>query len=156
MIEIDIPGFGRMTLEHLVCDYNGTLACDGMILPEVIPLVRRLSRIMKIHIVTADTFGIARKFLSELPVRLSILPQVNQDEGKQAFIEKLGVMTTVCVGNGRNDSLMLKEAALGICLIQAEGANVTTLLNADIVCTSAKDALELLLNPKRLVATLRK
>ena len=63
---------------------------------------------------------------------------------------------TVCIGNGRNDSLMLKEAALGICLIQAEGANVVSLLNADIACKSAKDALELLLNPKRLIATLRK
>ncbi|GJQ57204.1 MAG: ATPase P [Candidatus Scalindua sp. AMX11] len=156
MIEIEIPGFRKMTLEHLVCDYNGTLARDGIILPEVIPLIRRLSKMMKIHIVTADTFGIARKCLSGLPVRLSILPQVNQEIGKQAFIEKLGVMTTVCVGNGRNDNLMLKEAALGICLIQAEGANITTFLSADIVCTSAKDALELLLNPKRLIATLRK
>ncbi len=156
MIEIEIPGFGKMVLKHLVCDYNGTLACDGIMLPEIAPLVRKLSKIVKIHIVTADTFGIARKFLSELPCHLTVLPQENQDAGKRAFIEKLGTVNTVAVGNGRNDSLMLKEAALGICLIQGEGANVTTLLNADIVCTSAKDAFELLLNPKRLVATLRK
>ncbi|MDR4504720.1 MAG: hypothetical protein MRK01_08015 [Candidatus Scalindua sp.] len=156
MIEIDIPGFRKMALGHLVCDYNGTLACDGTILSEVIPLVRRLSRIMKIHIVTADTFGTARNSVSGLPVCLSILPQENQDECKRAFVEKLGAMTTVCVGNGRNDRLMLKEAALGICLIQAEGACVTTLLCADIVSTSAREALELLLNPKRLIATLRK
>lgn len=156
MIEIDIPGFRKMSLGHLVCDYNGTLACDGAILPEVTSLIQRLSKIMKIHIVTADTFGIAKKSLSGLPVFLSILSEENQDESKRAFVEKLGNMTTVCVGNGRNDSLMLKEAALGICLIQTEGAHVTTLLHADIVCTSAKDALELLLNPKRLIATLRK
>ncbi len=156
MIQIDIPGFGTMALEHLVCDYNGTLACDGIIMPGVAPLIRRLARDMKINIVTADTFGVARRFLSNLPVSLSILSQENQDEGKRAFIEKLGTMNTVCIGNGHNDNLMLKEAALGICLIQAEGANITTLLNADIVCTSARDALELLLYPKRLVATLRK
>mgnify|MGYP003423349294 CR=1 FL=1 len=156
MIEIDIPGFGKMSLRYLVCDYNGTLACDGLILPEIIPLIGRLSRDMKIYIVTADTFGITRKCLSDLPVNLTILSQNGQDTGKLAFIKKLGAEMTVCIGNGRNDSLMLKEAALGICLIQAEGANVVSLLNADIACKSAKDALELLLNPKRLIATLRK
>ena len=156
MIEIDIPGFGKMSLQYLVCDYNGTLACDGVILPEIIPLIGKLSSEMKIHIVTADTFGIARKCLSELPVNLTILSQNGQDTAKQALIKKLGAEATVCIGNGRNDSLMLKEAALGICVIQAEGANIVSLLNADITCKSAKDAFELLLNPKRLIATLRK
>ena len=28
MIEISIPGFGTLRLEHMVLDYNGTLACD--------------------------------------------------------------------------------------------------------------------------------
>jgi len=51
--------------------------------------------------------------------------------------------------------LMLRDAALGICLTEAEGACVQTLQAADIVCRSAKDALNLLLNPKRLIATLR-
>lgn len=156
MIEINIPGFGKMGLKHLVCDYNGTLACDGVLLPEVSSLLERLSEDLKIYIVTADTFGIARKYLVDLPIHLTILSQDNQDEGKLAFVRQLGVATTVCIGNGRNDSLMLKEAVLGICLIQAEGANITTLSNADVVCKSVEDALELLLNPKRLVATLRK
>ena len=35
MIEIDVPGFGALRLEHLVLDYNGTLACDGMLLEGV-------------------------------------------------------------------------------------------------------------------------
>ena len=29
MIDIEIPGFGRLQLAHLVLDYNGTLAIDG-------------------------------------------------------------------------------------------------------------------------------
>jgi soluble P-type ATPase len=42
MIEIDIPGRGELLL-FLVTDYNGTLACDGILLPEVIPLVKLLN-----------------------------------------------------------------------------------------------------------------
>jgi soluble P-type ATPase len=63
------------------------------------------------------------------------------------------------VGNGRNDQLMLKEAALGIAVILEEGAAAATLnatLNAaDVVCTHIVSALELLTNPLRLMATLR-
>ena len=35
MIDVAIPGFGRLALEHLVCDYNGTLARDGVLLDGV-------------------------------------------------------------------------------------------------------------------------
>lgn len=36
MIEIDIPGFRLLKLNHLVLDYNGTLALDSLLLPEVV------------------------------------------------------------------------------------------------------------------------
>jgi soluble P-type ATPase len=51
---------------------------------------------------------------------------------------------------------MLKEAAIGIAIIQKEGASFQALNNADIVCTSIKDALELVENPIRIKATLRR
>ena len=35
MLTISIPGFRVLELEHLVCDYNGTLACDGHLLDGV-------------------------------------------------------------------------------------------------------------------------
>jgi len=35
MIELTVPGFGALRLEHLVLDYNGTLAVDGKLLPGV-------------------------------------------------------------------------------------------------------------------------
>jgi soluble P-type ATPase len=50
---------------------------------------------------------------------------------------------------------MLKNAALGIVVIQKEGATVKSLENADIVCNNIIDALELLKNPLRIIATLR-
>lgn len=155
MIEINIPGWGELRLHFLVTDYNGTLACDGILIPEVIPLIRALSTNLEIHIVTADTFGHAAQNLQILPVKLKILPPDSQDQGKADYLRQLGAQSAVCMGNGRNDLLMLRDAALGICVTEAEGACIQTLQAADIVCRYAKDALNLLLNPKRLIATLR-
>jgi soluble P-type ATPase len=50
---------------------------------------------------------------------------------------------------------MLKEAALGIAVVQEEGAFAETLMSADVVCTNIVSALGLLTNPLRLIATLR-
>jgi soluble P-type ATPase len=61
----------------------------------------------------------------------------------------------VCVGNGRNDRLMLQVAGLGIVVVQAEGAAVQTALAADILSPDILTALDLLIHPLRLVATLR-
>ena len=43
MIEIQIPGDKDYKLEHLVLDYNGTLARDGQVLPGVREAVRALA-----------------------------------------------------------------------------------------------------------------
>jgi soluble P-type ATPase len=60
------------------------------------------------------------------------------------------------VGNGANDVDMLAEAALGIAVLGSEGLAVPALIAADVLAASIDEALELLLNPKRLVATLRR
>ncbi|NMC74942.1 MAG: hypothetical protein GYA56_11410 [Geobacteraceae bacterium] len=57
--------------------------------------------------------------------------------------------------NGNNDRLMLKAARLGIAVCEGEGCAVAALMNADIQARSIGEALGLLLNPKRLKATLR-
>ncbi|GAF91445.1 unnamed protein product, partial [marine sediment metagenome] len=75
-----------------------------------------------------------------------------QDVGKLAYLKRLGPENAACVGNGR---LMVREAALGIALIQEEAAAAETLLAADVVCTDVLSALRLLTNPLRLTATLR-
>jgi soluble P-type ATPase len=155
MIEIRIPGGETLRLEHVVADYNGTLACDGSLLPGVAEALVRLAATLSVHVVTADTFGRVRQALTDLPCRLAVLPPGGQDQAKQAYIEVLGAEGCVCIGNGRNDRLMLKVAALGIAVVQGEGAAVDTLLAADVVAPDILTALGLLLNPARLTATLR-
>lgn len=155
MIDITIPGYGHLQFDHLVMDYNGTMACDGHLIQGVKEILDALSDEINIHVLTADTFGKAASQLENVPATLSILPVEAQDKGKLAYIRNLGADRTVSIGNGRNDSLMLKHSALGIALIQEEGASVETLLSAHIVCKDILSALRLLRNPKRMVATLR-
>ncbi|MGD9039939.1 MAG: ATPase P [Desulfobacteraceae bacterium] len=155
MIEVTIPGYKTLHLEHLVLDYNGTLAVDGELLPGVKEALKGLSEKLQVHILTADTFGKVRSQVKGIPCELSILPLENQDTGKLDYVKALGAENTVCIGNGRNDRLMLKEAGLGIAVILEEGVATETLVAADIVCTNILSALELLTNPLRLTATLR-
>ena len=75
---------------------------------------------------------------------------------KVEYIRSLGSSSVVAIGQGANDSAMLKEAALGICVMSQEGAAVETLLAADLVVPDIFAALDLLEKPLRIVASLRK
>ena len=66
MIEIDIPGFGRLRLEYLILDYNGTIAVDGQPVQGVKERLTALARHIEIHVLTADTFGGVKKKLSDI------------------------------------------------------------------------------------------
>jgi soluble P-type ATPase len=155
MIQVDIPGYRELQLTQLVMDYNGTLAVDGQLEPGVKEALAALTPHIAIHVITADTFGRAAAQLKDTPIELSILPPGHQDVAKRDFVNRLGCAGTVAVGNGRNDRLMLQTAELGIAVILREGAAAGTLAAADIVCHGILPALELLLHPLRLTATLR-
>jgi len=155
VITIDIPGFRTLRLAHLVLDYNGTIAIDGVLIPGVADAFRTLSTDIQIHVITADTFGIAAAQLNGLPVTLTIIPQSEQEQEKLRYVNQLDAGSVFAVGNGRNDREMLKAASVGVALVQKEGAAAQTMANADVVCTSILDALDLLQHPKRLIATLR-
>jgi len=155
MIEIDVPGYGRLALSHLVLDYNGTLACDGDLLPGVPEALNRLARNLEVHVVTADTFGKVRQGMEGVSCTVTVLPREDRALARLRFVEELGAEATACVGNGRNDRLMLEAAALGIAVILGEGASREAVNAGDIVCTDILTALALLENPLRMTATLR-
>jgi P-type E1-E2 ATPase len=155
MLDLMIPGFGRLELTDAVCDYNGTLAADGLLIDGVHERIQRLSSELRVHVVTADTFGSAATQLQRLPCALVILDAENQAEAKRDFVQSLSAAHVVAIGNGRNDRMMLEAAALGIAVCGAEGAAAHVLQAGDIVVGRIVDALDLLLHPKRLMATLR-
>jgi soluble P-type ATPase len=155
MHETDIPGFGAVRLMHLVSDFTGTLSVDGKLLPGVKDRLNKTGEFLTIHILTADTFGRAKAELEGVNCRLQILEGEDHDVQKESYIKKLGPEGVVALGNGNNDRKMLKTAKIGIALCLEEGCAVDAVTAADILVCSAVDALELLLNPKRMKATLR-
>jgi soluble P-type ATPase len=155
MLEIQVPGFGVVLLEHLVSDFTGTLSVDGTLLPTVREQLNSISKFMKIHILTADTFGRAKGEMQGIPCELFILTGENHDIQKENYVRNLNAEKVVAFGNGINDRKMLKAARVGLAVSQGEGCAVEAILAADMHVTSAEIGLDLLLHPKRLKAGLR-
>jgi len=148
----EIPGAGSLKFDHLVLDLNGTLSDRGELIRGVNGRVNRLSGYLVLHLVTADTFGTAAQLASRLGLPLTTIAT---GADKAAFVTGLGADVTVAIGNGRNDEAMLRAARLGIAVIGPEGAASATLRAADVVCRSVTDALDVLLDQRLLIATLR-
>ena len=156
MLELAIPGRPMIAATHLVLDINGTLTTDGELLPGVADRVEHLKQRVRVLLLTADTCGTARRVAEALGVELTILEPENGGAQKLAVVWNLGPERVIAIGYGQNDAPMIDAAALGIAVVQAEGAAGVTLQCADLVFTSIADALEALLSSSRLVATLRK
>lgn len=155
MIELEIPGFGPLRLEHLVSDYTGTLSFNGKLIPGVKEPLAEIAGKLKIHVLTADTFGTAEAELNGIDCELHILEGGNHDVQKEEYVKGLGADSVVAIGNGNNDRLMLKAARVGIAVTEGEGCSVDAIMNADIHVRSVAEGLDLIINPKRLKATLR-
>jgi len=154
MLNIQIPGRDALTLNHLILDYNGTIAEDGEIISSIRPRLEALSKYLSIYVITADTHGTAAKKCEDLPLQVLTFPttEVGQIKAEEARKLNGGVVT---IGNGYNDIPMSDAADLSICIIGREGCCGALLMHADVVVTSIDDALDLLLKSHRLRATLR-
>ena len=91
MLTISIPGGAALAIEHLVLDYNGTLAVGGALLPGVSHAPERAGR------GGAGTRNHRRYFwhgtraaLDGVNCTLSILPPGGQDAAKLAYIQAIG------------------------------------------------------------------
>ncbi|MGM0472141.1 MAG: HAD family hydrolase [Bacillota bacterium] len=156
MLKCKIPNFKSLTVNNLVLDYNGTLACGGSLIKGVKSRIEDLADELNIYVLTADTFGTVEANFKDLPAEIVIVNSENGTADKVNFIEKLGAESVIAIGNGNNDSLMLKRASLGIALIGAEGLAIESLLNSDLLINNICDGLDILLDPNRLIASLRK
>jgi P-type E1-E2 ATPase len=156
MITVEIPGFRTFTFHHLVLDVNGTLAKDGRLVDGAAPLLQELRSRLDVHLVTADTHGRQESINRILSMEAVKISTENQVQAKLDYINRLRADTVVAVGNGFNDTAMLEHAGLGIAVIGPEGAAAECVMKAKIVAPDIQTALELLLYPKRLIATLRR
>ena len=156
MMTFTIPGRGELAVEHILFDYNGTLAVDGAPVPGIREKINAHAKDISFHVITADTFGSVEKALEGVACSIITIPEKDQDRTKAQYLDKLGPEKTLACGNGANDELMLKSAALGVAVMLEEGVNVRALLAADLLIRDIADLFAYLENPGRLVACLRK
>lgn len=157
MLTRTIPGVGELHIATLLLDYNGTIASGGKLLAGVADDLARLARELEVVVATADTFGSARRELQGLPVRLERIAQKGQDEAKETVCRQLGAHGgVVALGNGANDVRMLRAAQLGIGVLGDEGMYAPLVGAADVVVHDVRHAFGLLLEERRLAATLRR
>jgi P-type E1-E2 ATPase len=156
VIDLSIPGHGQVRLDHLVMDVNGTIAVDGMLLEGLPKRIAALRDRLTVHLLTADTHGRQAAIDQQLSLQAARLAPGNEQEQKRAYVAQLGAESVVAIGQGANDALMLKEAAVGICVLSKEGTAVETLVVADIVAPDIFAAFDLIDRPVRMVATLRR
>lgn len=154
-MELTIPGRGTLDIATVVLDMNGTIALDGQLLEGVRERLALLAEKVRVIVVTADTFGTAAALEHALGVEVVVISEHEQAREKQKVARRLNADEVAAIGNGANDAAMLRECSLGICVVGGEGAAVEALVAADVVVNNICDALDLLLKPERLKATLR-
>lgn len=155
MITIEIPGREKLLqIQHAVLDYNGTIAVDGILLPEAAVRMKQLMPLVKVHVLTADTYGTVRRQCAPLGVEVHTFPRAGAGQCKREIVAALkgGV---ACFGNGFNDIPMFDLADLSVAIVEGEGVCAALLSHATVAVRSAAEGLDLLLKTQRLRATLR-
>ena len=151
MPTIEIPGLGPVSFRHVLFDMNGTLARVGVLLPDAVELLEKVSVHYHCLVLTGDTFGTAGRLRDVLPCDLQIVVR-GADKATIARSLDGGV---AAIGNGRNDVPMFEASALAIAILGPEGLARDALLAAHIVVPDMAAAVGLLLEPRRTVGTLR-
>jgi len=101
---VRIPGYKELQISDIVCDYNGTIAKDGILLQEAAEMIERVADRYRVHIVTADTFGSVAEQIGGLEAELKILSSSDHTAEKRAYVEEIGAHRCAAIGNGNNDA----------------------------------------------------
>lgn len=153
-MDYDIPGVGALTIKTIILDLNGTLSVGGQVPEGVKPRLEKLKEQgFRVLFFTGNTRNDADDLAAELGIEWKLAK--NADDKRNLALE-LDPETCASIGNGRIDLELMKTVKLAIVTLQAEGVHVETLLASDIIIPAINDALDLFIDPQRLIATLRK
>jgi soluble P-type ATPase len=162
VIRVDVPGLGPLEIRWIVTDYTGTHAFGGTLRDGVRSRLARLAARVDIHVITADTFGTARRELDGVPVTVHLLAPGEPHDAQKlrvATAQAIDLRHAAAFGNGNNDRVLLRAVrdagGLAVAVDNGEGCALDALLSASLFITGAENALDLLLEPDRARATLR-
>jgi soluble P-type ATPase len=153
-MKYNIPGSDEINIETIILDLNGTLSVGGIIVEGVKERLVKLKALgFKLVFFTGNTRNDADAIAEGLGIEWKMAKTA---EDKRDLALSMNPDTCASVGNGLIDVELMKAVKLRIVTLQAEGVHTQTLINSDIVVPSIIDALDLLIDKQRLIATLRR
>jgi soluble P-type ATPase len=154
VITIEVAGRAPLQINDVVLDVDGTLTCDGRIIPDVKERLERLRQQVELHLLTVDAYANHARIEAELGLSVAIIRQGSAEKG--GYVLALGADHVAAVGNGADDAAMLNAAAVRIAVMGPEGTAAALLGASDVLARDVTEALDMLLYPRRLAATLRR
>jgi len=154
-MEYSIPWYKKpLILDTLILDLNGTISVDGKLIVWVENKIDSLKKSWRtILLCSGDTQWTADTIAKKIG---AVLYHCKDQHDKEKILKKNKAKHSVAIGNGNIDVKLMKKCELSIAVIQAEWCSRKAIESSDIVCTNIVDALDILLLPKRLIATMRK
>ncbi len=156
MITILRPGQEPLEIDSILIDFEGTLAQDRRVHPKAKDKINLLSKRTKIYVLTKGEKEGVEKVLKNVKSAIVYLNEEKSSQQKLDLLRQLGGSRTVAIGNGVDDTSMIEEAGLSLCVIGKEGTFTETVKKADLVFMNILDALDFLLKPQRQKTTLGK
>lgn len=149
----DIPGYGRLDIQTIILDLNGTLSVGGIIPNGVSDRLAQLrEKGFSVVLFTGNTRNDADEICGELGIDWKLAQSAVE---KANLAKEMDPEHCATIGNGRIDLELFKTVKLGIVTLQGEGIHTKTLLEADIAVPNILDALDLFIDEQRMIATLR-
>lgn len=149
-MRIEIPGVKTLELKNIFIDYNGTIAKNGKPYEGILEILDELAQSFNVFIITGDTFGHVATYFEQSHVQ--VLIAYTADE-KYDVVSKY--KETLTIGNGSIDYKMFMISDLSFCVIGDEGASFKAMSHADIIVKDIFHVIEMILEPKKIIATLK-
>jgi len=143
---------GKIEINTVVFDLNGTLSEYGEINNETKQWIKRLKKLgFKLIMLTSDQRGNAHEIANSLQIDYHI---AKKSMDKQKFVEQLHE-PFFAIGNARNDIPMFRKATISFATLQSEGIHPEIMNNVDIVIPSIANAFHLIADENGLISTMK-
>ncbi len=149
-----VPGVGRIEIDTLVVDSNGTLTVRGEIVPGVIERIHQLQSLgVNVVMISSDQRGKARELSDSTGITYY---EANNSREKEDILLSLGSRNVAAIGNARIDIGLFVQSVVSIATLQGEGIHKDVIDHVDVIVPSINDALDFFLDENTFIATMKR
>lgn len=149
-----VPGVGRIEIDTLVVDSNGTLTVRGEIVSGVIERIQRLQSLgVNVVMISSDQRGNARVLAESAGITYY---EANNSREKEDILLSLGSKNVGAIGNARIDIGLFVQSVVSVATLQGEGIHKDVIDHVDVIVPSINDALEFFMDENTFIATMKR